>query len=41
MSDVIIREMTEKDIDQVLEIEKAFETPWSREAFVLELVKIN
>lgn len=40
MSDIIIREMIEEDIDQVLEIEKeAFETPWSREAFVLELVK--
>ncbi len=40
MSNVIIRGMTEKDIDEVLEIEKeAFETPWSRDAFVLELIK--
>lgn len=40
MSDVVIRKMTEEDIDEVLEIEKeSFKTPWSREAFVLELVK--
>jgi len=40
MNDVIIRKMTEEDIDQVLEIEKeSFKTPWSREAFVLELEK--
>ncbi|WIV12003.1 ribosomal protein S18-alanine N-acetyltransferase [Proteiniborus sp. MB09-C3] len=40
MSNVIVREMAEKDIDEVIEIEKeAFETPWSREAFVLELIK--
>lgn len=40
MSDVIVREMTEEDIDEVLEIEKeAFTTPWTREAFVLELIK--
>ncbi|MFA5523962.1 MAG: ribosomal protein S18-alanine N-acetyltransferase [Tissierellales bacterium] len=40
MSDVIIREMTEEDIDDVLEVEKeSFATPWTKEAFVLELIK--
>ncbi len=37
---ITIREMLEKDIDQVLEIEKeVFSTPWSREAFRLEITK--
>lgn len=40
MSDAIVREMTEKDIDGVLAIEReVFTTPWSREAFVLEITK--
>lgn len=40
MSDAIIREMTEKDIDGVLDIEReVFITPWSREAFVLEITE--
>ena len=37
---IILREMTEKDIDAVLEIEKAsFTTPWSRESFQKEIVE--
>lgn len=37
---IIIREMKESDLDRVLEIEsKAFNPPWSREAFLLELTK--
>lgn len=37
---VIIREMQEKDLDRVMEIEKkAFSPPWTREAFLLELTK--
>ncbi|WP_352418326.1 ribosomal protein S18-alanine N-acetyltransferase [Proteiniborus sp.] len=40
MSDVIIREMTEEDVDGVLAIEReVFTTPWSREAFVLEITE--
>jgi ribosomal-protein-alanine N-acetyltransferase len=38
--EVIIRPMTEDDIDEVMEIEKlSFATPWSREAFVGEVTK--
>ncbi|MCS3916687.1 ribosomal-protein-alanine N-acetyltransferase [Caldanaerobacter subterraneus subsp. tengcongensis MB4] len=38
--EVIIRPMTEDDIDEVMEIEKlSFTTPWSREAFVGEVTK--
>ncbi len=38
MSKIIIREMTEEDIDEVLDIEKkSFKTPWSRDAFVKEV----
>jgi len=38
--EVIIRPMTEDDIDEVVEIEKlSFTTPWSREAFVGEVTK--
>lgn len=38
MNNVIIREMTEEDIDRVLVIEKeTFTTPWSKDAFVLEI----
>lgn len=37
---VTIREMLETDIDKVLEIEEeAFTTPWSKEAFTMELTK--
>ena len=37
---VIIREMQERDLDRVMEIEnKAFSPPWTREAFLLELTK--
>lgn len=36
--DIIIREMTIEDIEQVLEIEKeSFTTPWSEEAFKTEI----
>lgn len=38
MSNVIVREMNEQDIDEVLRIEKlSFATPWSREAFIIEM----
>ncbi|KPU26906.1 30S ribosomal protein S18 [Caloranaerobacter sp. TR13] len=38
MSKIIIRDMTEEDIDEVLDIEKkSFKTPWSRDAFVKEV----
>lgn len=38
MSKVIIRYMTEQDIDEVLDIEKkSFKTPWSRDAFIKEI----
>jgi [ribosomal protein S18]-alanine N-acetyltransferase len=39
MNDTLIfRQMTEEDIDQIIEIEQAsFATPWSREAFYNEL----
>jgi len=37
---IILREMTESDIDAVLEIEKSsFATPWSRESFHKEIVE--
>lgn len=40
MSSVIVREMNENDIDEVLDIEReSFTTPWSREAFVLEITE--
>ncbi|WP_353093029.1 ribosomal protein S18-alanine N-acetyltransferase [Tissierella praeacuta] len=38
--DIIIRKMEEKDLDRIMEIEKdAFTTPWSKEAFLLEITK--
>ncbi len=38
MSKIIIRDMTEEDIDEVLDIEKkSFKTPWSRDAFIKEV----
>ncbi len=38
MNNITVREMREEDIDGVLQIEKlSFATPWSREAFVIEL----
>ena len=38
--DIIIREMTVKDIDDILEIEKeVFSTPWSKDAFITEIEK--
>lgn len=38
----LIRDMIEKDIEDVLEIEKtSFSTPWSKEAFTLEITKNN
>jgi len=38
MNDLIIREMKEQDIDEIIEIERlSFSTPWSREAFVIEM----
>lgn len=37
---IILREMIEKDIDEVLEIERAsFSTPWSRESFQKEVTE--
>lgn len=37
---IIIREMKESDLDRVMEIERqAFNPPWSRDAFLLELTK--
>lgn len=40
MEGLIIRKMTEKDIDEVLAIEReAFTTPWSRDAFVKEITE--
>lgn len=36
--DIILRDMTEDDIEQVLEIEsQSFSTPWTRNAFLIEL----
>lgn len=36
----IIREMEEKDLDRIMEVEKgAFTTPWSRNSFLLEITK--
>lgn len=38
MSNILVREMEEKDVDGVLRIEElSFTTPWSKEAFVLEI----
>ena len=38
--DISIREMKKEDIDQVLEIEKSsFTTPWSKDAFTVEITK--
>ena len=40
--EIIIREMLEKDIDDIVEIEKeAFTTPWSKEAFTTEINENN
>lgn len=39
-SDVSLRKMTLHDVDRVLHVEKrCFSTPWSRQAFVTELVQ--
>ena len=36
--DIVIRAMTEEDIDAIVEIEKeAFSTPWSKESFLTEI----
>lgn len=38
--DALIRDMTEVDIEDVLEIEKtSFSSPWSKDAFTLEITK--
>ena len=38
--EIIIREMEEKDLDRIMEVEKsAFTTPWSRDSFLLEITK--
>lgn len=38
--DILVRPMLEKDIDEVLDIEKtSFATPWTKEAFTLEITK--
>lgn len=40
--DIILRKMEEKDIDYIVEIEKeAFTTPWSKEAFRIEIDENN
>lgn len=37
---IIIREMKEKDLERIMEVEKgAFTTPWSRDSFLLEITK--
>lgn len=42
MSDIIVRIMNERDIDDVLAIEEmSFSNPWSRKSFVLEITKNN
>ncbi|MBC8590041.1 ribosomal protein S18-alanine N-acetyltransferase [Wansuia hejianensis] len=38
MEDILVREVTEEDIDQIVEIEKqTFSTPWSKNAFLIEI----
>ena len=38
--EIIIRKMTEEHIDEVLEIERSsFTTPWSKDAFIVEITK--
>lgn len=38
--DIVIRQMEEKDLDRIMEVEKtAFTTPWSRNSFLLEITK--
>lgn len=38
--DILVRKMEEKDLDRIMEIEQdCFTTPWSREAFLLEITK--
>ena len=38
--DILVRKMEERDLDRIMEIEDdCFTTPWSREAFVLEITK--
>lgn len=40
--DISIRKMEEKDLERIMEIEnQAFTTPWPKEAFLLEITKIN
>ena len=37
---ILIREMEERDLDRIMEIEKdCFTTPWSRESFLLEITE--
>lgn len=37
---IIVREMREKDLDRIMEVEKgAFTTPWSRNAFLMEITE--
>ncbi len=38
--EIVIRKMEERDLDRIIEIEKdAFTTPWSKNAFFLEITK--
>ena len=38
--DILIREMEERDLDRIMEIEKdCFTNPWSRESFLLEITE--
>lgn len=41
-NNIIVRQMKDTDVDEVLSIEeKSFTTPWSREAFHLEVTRNN
>lgn len=38
--EILVREMEEKDLDRIMEIEKdCFSTPWSRESFLIEITE--
>ncbi|KNF09621.1 putative ribosomal-protein-alanine acetyltransferase RimI [Gottschalkia purinilytica] len=42
MSNILIKEMEEEDIDQVCKIEEiSFSTPWTKEALTMEVTKNN
>ncbi len=38
--EIIVRQMEERDLDRIMEVEKScFTTPWSRQSFLLEITK--